>query len=956
MRLRSFTAHHMGPFEDVHVDFESLGPEAKLVALVGPIGVGKSSIVEMAGPGAFYRETPTRGSLMDLAWDSSSYIESSVFNGAAWTIRHTLDPNSKPKASEAVVIAANGQPAFGSSKVTAFDRWAAKHLPAKDVFLSGPFQAQGSGGILKADTGERRAIILRILGVERIERLAEKAREHGRSTLGQIDTLTAQIVDETARTGKVEDLQLDLDAAQAESAGAVVALKAARSALEAARGAAVAAELAQREAEAARARRDDLATRIAAGVVGLAELERAADVAGAEAALTEAQERARQAEVKAAAAREGLEMARAAARAAEQAAKEQEALRARRAEIETRISAGRAKLANLEERVRNNRAVLADADRIRAAVDRLRMLDAEVLLQQMEHHRLAGEAGARRDGAEQHRRAASVQDGLSRDAGARAAAARAKLADRERVEKALADLPALEDALQRAQSAEVEAAAALETVRGERVAGAEERIGALRRGMEIVASAEDGRPVELIRRHADRVLDEDAAAAKGATEVPVRVGCAEQKLRAAKLAEDAAARELATCREIAARAPLLTEAAAAVEQAESAGRAARDQAQIEREAAAAAEAGATALEADAARAEARIREAHAERETVRPLAARATPLGNAETRIAELTPQVDDARVDLQKLETDLAGTPEPGVPSPPPDVSGPLSAADLAEAEARAAVAACAVSQKAVDDARVAVPRRDAARVDLARLQAELAGVPEPAVPEEPPAVAPLEEAVAAGERRVHDATSAVATTGARLSAAQAAAARVLELEEKRGRLEEHLSDWVKLGEDLGRKGLQNALIDAAGPEITTLANDLLHAAFGPRFSIRLETQRIGADGSLLETFEITVLDTQEGREAPGKTFSGGERVILSEALSLALTTIVCRRSGVERPTIVRDEGAAALDDASARQWVAMLRRCGDLIGVDRFLIVSHSRAVQELCDVRLPVGNRAA
>ena len=91
--------------------------------------------------------------------------------------------------------------------------------------------------------------------------------------------------------------------------------------------------------------------------------------------------------------------------------------------------------------------------------------------------------------------------------------------------------------------------------------------------------------------------------------------------------------------------------------------------------------------------------------------------------------------------------------------------------------------------------------------------------------------------------------------------------------------------------------------------------------------------------------------RDAPAETYSGGEKTILGEAVSLALSTLACRRSGVDRPTLVRDESGAALDADKAVAYVAMLRRAAEMIEADRVLLVSHAVEVQALCDARIGV-----
>lgn len=158
---------------------------------------------------------------------------------------------------------------------------------------------------------------------------------------------------------------------------------------------------------------------------------------------------------------------------------------------------------------------------------------------------------------------------------------------------------------------------------------------------------------------------------------------------------------------------------------------------------------------------------------------------------------------------------------------------------------------------------------------------------------------------------------------------------------------DWCKLSKDLGKDGLQAAVIDAALPELIAITNQLLGDAFGPRFAVDIRSQSMAASGKkMVETLDVLVIDSEQGREARSETYSGGERAIIAEGLSLALTTLACRQSGIANPTIVRDEAGAALDELRGRQWVAMLRQAAELIGASRVLFVSHDPGCRALAD----------
>src|SRR5690606_16864784 len=153
----------LGPFDDFSVDLSDLG-DARLIAITGRNGAGKSTLLELWGPGALYRSCPTRGSLTSLAGNHrNAVIEARVVNGQSWTLRHLIDGVSGK--SEAVVLNADGVPVLDSSKVRDFDAWAKKHLPPSEVFLSTVFAPQGAAGFLGMKPADRKAVILRALGV-----------------------------------------------------------------------------------------------------------------------------------------------------------------------------------------------------------------------------------------------------------------------------------------------------------------------------------------------------------------------------------------------------------------------------------------------------------------------------------------------------------------------------------------------------------------------------------------------------------------------------------------------------------------------------------------------------------------------------------------------------------------------------------------------------------------------
>jgi exonuclease SbcC len=263
--------------------------------------------------------------------------------------------------------------------------------------------------------------------------------------------------------------------------------------------------------------------------------------------------------------------------------------------------------------------------------------------------------------------------------------------------------------------------------------------------------------------------------------------------------------------------------------------------------------------------------------------------------------------------------------------------------------------SEQAKERAGEVEERLARCRTLVVELRKTLAGLPEPE--EVPPAPSDAEVNALASEAdrtetAARNAHGAVSVTENAVEAAKAASARAQELEGERKRVEADLSDWKRLAADLGRDGLQAAEIDCAGPELTELTNDLLHNCVGTRYSVRVETTKLDSKGKReLEGLPITAVDTENGHEGDVRGFSGGQRVLIGEALSLALTMLVARRAGLEGLTIVRDETGAALSPENSRAYVDMLRRAAAIVGADKVLLVSHNPDVWEMADSRIEV-----
>ncbi len=205
-----------------------------------------------------------------------------------------------------------------------------------------------------------------------------------------------------------------------------------------------------------------------------------------------------------------------------------------------------------------------------------------------------------------------------------------------------------------------------------------------------------------------------------------------------------------------------------------------------------------------------------------------------------------------------------------------------------------------------------------------------------------------------LQDAEKVLAVKDSELSAAVEDQRKADELRAKMAPLEQDAAEWRFLARGLGREGVQALELDAAGPQVSTLANELLADAYGSRFQVRFDTQAAKADGKgVKETFDIIVCDTERGREGNGEDLSGGEKVIVGEALGLAVGLFHARAAGISLGTVVRDETVGALDPDNAERYIAMLRSFVKIGKVHQLLFVCHSPALVDLADRVVRVEN---
>jgi DNA repair protein SbcC/Rad50 len=148
--------------------------------------------------------------------------------------------------------------------------------------------------------------------------------------------------------------------------------------------------------------------------------------------------------------------------------------------------------------------------------------------------------------------------------------------------------------------------------------------------------------------------------------------------------------------------------------------------------------------------------------------------------------------------------------------------------------------------------------------------------------------------------------------------------------------AEWSLLARACGKDGIQALELDAAGPGVSAIANQLLADTFGSEFQIAFETTRPSLDGKKqIETFEVRVYSG--GQEQTIENLSGGQRVWVEAAISQAIAIYLRRKSGLDLHTSFLDEADGALDSENAFRYLSMLRASHALAGVHHTLLITH-------------------
>jgi exonuclease SbcC len=237
-----------------------------------------------------------------------------------------------------------------------------------------------------------------------------------------------------------------------------------------------------------------------------------------------------------------------------------------------------------------------------------------------------------------------------------------------------------------------------------------------------------------------------------------------------------------------------------------------------------------------------------------------------------------------------------------------------------------------------------------LGRIDALLAALPAPfderRLSAAAQAVADARQAVAAADRAHLAAARDAQALDALSQQIQSLAQRRVQVDARVAHVEAELGGWNLFARCMSNDGLIALAIDDAGPTLSGLANDLLLACYGPRFTVSIHTLVETGKGEQREGFDIVVHDGESGESKSVGLMSGGERVWVNESLTRAVALYLAQHSGRRYTTLFCDEADGALDPDRKRMFMAMKREVLRLGGYEREFFVSQTPELTAMAD----------
>jgi DNA repair protein SbcC/Rad50 len=160
------------------------------------------------------------------------------------------------------------------------------------------------------------------------------------------------------------------------------------------------------------------------------------------------------------------------------------------------------------------------------------------------------------------------------------------------------------------------------------------------------------------------------------------------------------------------------------------------------------------------------------------------------------------------------------------------------------------------------------------------------------------------------------------------------------------------KLAEAFGKDGIQNMLFEAAAPEISLRANEILQRLTRNQFSLAVRTTKELKSGKVEEALDIDISDSS-GTTRLYETFSGGEKFRIDFALRIALSETLAQQKGTSVQMLVIDEGFGTQDAEGIDVMIDAITEISDRF--EKVILITHLEKLQDSFETRINISKDA-
>lgn len=233
LKLKGFTGIRDGLGRDeITLDFEALTGDAALVALVGPNGMGKTTVMDNMHP---YRLMPSRATanspaafsfyehlcmpdaLKELEWEHHGrvYRSTLVFkiNGRKKTEAY-FHVRDESNGNWETVRIADGTVSDG--KTDTYDKCVDTLLGSPEMFFTSQFSAQNRAQLSSYNNGEIKQLMAELLGLEKIRETGAQAQQVARLLRSSLDGMRVGLEQMALKETELSQLQTTLALAQTD--------------------------------------------------------------------------------------------------------------------------------------------------------------------------------------------------------------------------------------------------------------------------------------------------------------------------------------------------------------------------------------------------------------------------------------------------------------------------------------------------------------------------------------------------------------------------------------------------------------------------------------------------------------------------------------------------------------------------------------------------------------------